>query len=373
MPYSIVIAQPARVPEAFEMDDDGAVQSQAAALLYFGMLFKPPHLMTRYKRPRWDHENIPLEDLDLVGIPRRIVRQEVEVPPGYLLLTNTIQEIEKENALPPATMIPGGFGQPIDNKFIGGLQLKYATKFFETRGADTLFKLLAVSLHHRDELVRVSAAVSYLDAVDGSFIPRPEFHGDLDALVFVLVRGTISVEPLIRDVAATALARLLPEHPALKRLSKNPDENGESEPAHTSLIIHGTWARNDTWWQPGGDFHSYILQSVDPSVYSGADRFAWSGGYSDQARALGALDLAAWVQNKGLASPDFFAHSHGGSVVMLANRVMDAGRMVLLACPVHRYKYWPNFGHVNRVISVRVRLSCHSRRSGRPAIQSSPD
>lgn len=356
MPYSTVINEPPRVPDAFGIDSDAAVQAQAACLLYLGVLFEPSHILARYKQTPADHESVPIEDLELLGIPGDIIHLNVEVFPEHLLLAEATKEIEKENSLPPATISSVGIGEPIDAKLISDLQIKYVIQFFESRESKALFKLLAVSLRHPDELVRVAAATSYLDAVDGFIVPRADFYSEIARVVSILVRGTTSEEPLIRDVAATALARILPEHPALQRLLPETIQTGGGEPAHTSLIIHGTWARRATWWQPGGDFHSYILQSVDPSVYSGSDRFDWSGGYSDHARALGALDLCNWIQNKGLDSPDFFAHSHGCSVVLLANRTIDIGRMVLLACPVHRNKYWPNFGRVHSVVSVRVHM-----------------
>ncbi|PTQ83094.1 hypothetical protein C8R21_10297 [Nitrosospira multiformis] len=356
MPYSTVVDKPLRIPDAFSMDNDIAAQSQAAFLLYAGILFKPTHILARYRKRPPDPESVPPEDLESLGIPPDVAKMGIEVSPENLLLTELINEIEKENALSPGTISGTLIGQPIYAKPISELQTKYTVQFFEIRDAQSLLRLLAVSLHHSDELVRVAAAISYLDAVDGFFIPHPTFQGDMERLVSILALGTASKELLIRDVAATALARILPEHPALVPLLQNTDYGGEGEPAHTSLIIHGTWARTASWWQPGGDFHTYILQSVDPSVYSGSDRFEWSGGYSDQARALAALTLTAWVQGKGLESPDFFAHSHGANVVLLANQAIDIGRMVLLACPVHPHKYWPNFGHVNRVVSVRVRL-----------------
>ncbi|HEU4853736.1 MAG TPA: hypothetical protein VFS89_00415 [Nitrosospira sp.] len=356
MPYSTVVDKPPRIPDAFNIDNDAAAQSQAAFLLYVGVLFKPTHILARYRKRQPDPEGIPPEDLESLGIPPDVIKVSIEVSPEDLLLTELINEIEKENALSSGTISGTPIGEPIYAKPIAELQTKYTVQFFETRDAKPLLRLLAVSLHHPDELVRVAAAISYLDAVDGFFIPHPTFQGDMERLVSILVRGTASKELLIRDVAATALARILPEHPALLPLLQNTDYGGEGEPAHTSLIIHGTWARTASWWQPGGDFHTYILESVDPSVYSGSDRFDWSGGYSDPARDLAALTLTAWVQGKGLESPDFFAHSHGANVVLLANQAIDIGRMVLLACPVHRNKYWPNFGYVNRVVSVRVRL-----------------
>src|SRR5687768_8047068 len=215
MPYSTVVDKPPRIPDAFNMDNDAAAQSQAAFLLYVGVLFKPTHILARYRKRPPDPESVPPEDLESLGIPPYVVKVDIEVSPENLLLTELINEIEKENALSPGTISGTLIGQPIYAKPISELQTKYTVQFFEIRDAQSLLRLLAVSLHHSDELVRVAAAISYLDAVDGFFIPHPTFQGDMERLVSILALGTASRELLIRDVAATALGRILPEHPAL--------------------------------------------------------------------------------------------------------------------------------------------------------------
>ncbi len=126
------------------------------------------------------------------------------------------------------------------------------------------------------------------------------------------------------------------------------------------MIVHGTWARGNSWWQPGGDFHTYVSTQVPTTkysapLYSQPDRFEWSGGWSDAARAVGAQDLVAWVQNHTLNDLDLFTHSHGGSISMLASHQgIDIGKLILLSCPVHWPKYCPDFAHVQTVISIRV-------------------
>jgi hypothetical protein len=56
--------------------------------------------------------------------------------------------------------------------------------------------------------------------------------------------------------------------------------------------------------------------------------------------------------------PDLFAHSHGGSVAMLASKHhgLALGELVLLSCPVHAHKYMPDFNSVTKVVSIRVHL-----------------
>jgi pimeloyl-ACP methyl ester carboxylesterase len=126
---------------------------------------------------------------------------------------------------------------------------------------------------------------------------------------------------------------------------------------HTSLLVHGTWARNDSWWQPGGSLHAYLLPVILPDLYAGADRFDWSGGYSDAARLIGANDLQLWLTNRSVINPLLMGHSHGASVVLLASQLgVGMREAVLLSCPVHWTKYSPNFSIVTKVVSVRVHL-----------------
>ena len=60
--------------------------------------------------------------------------------------------------------------------------------------------------------------------------------------------------------------------------------------------------------------------------------------------------------DQGLQLPDFFAHSHGGTVANLATRAgAEFQRLVLLGWPVHT-QWFPDFIQVTRIIDVRVRL-----------------
>jgi pimeloyl-ACP methyl ester carboxylesterase len=107
----------------------------------------------------------------------------------------------------------------------------------------------------------------------------------------------------------------------------------------------------------GGDFHEYLRAEVRPDLYSAADRFEWSGGWSDTARALGAADLRTWVDTRGLEGLDLFTHSHGGSVAMLASQGgLTIGELVMLSCPVHVQEYLPDFTRVSRAVSIRVHM-----------------
>ena len=222
-----------------------------------------------------------------------------------------------------------------------------AGAFYRDTSHETAGALIEVALRHPHELVRVAAAASYLPV-----------SADPSGAIRILARAVHSRDPLTRDVAATALARVDPRHPVLAPLLGTRPRRSTRRRSRTSLLVHGTWARTAAWWQPpSGDFWRYVQSDVDPNLYGAQDRFDWSGGYSDAARALGGAQLNTWVQQHNLAGLDLFAHSHGGSVAMMSSQAgTSVGRMVLLSCPVHWPKYTPAFNRVTHVISIRVHL-----------------
>jgi hypothetical protein len=223
-----------------------------------------------------------------------------------------------------------------------------ARDHFREPTAATAGSLMEACLRHPHELVRVAAATAYHD--------RSSEPGKLTT---ILEQGTRSVDLLIRQLAATALAQVTPDNARLRDLQRSSGRVAGAAGAgsDTAMIVHGTWALGATWWQPGGDFHSYVLQELRPDLYNGDKRFAWSGGHSDAARALGADDLLAWVDRYNEQGLDLFTHSHGGSVAMLAsNKGLQIGELALLSCPVHVPKYQPEFSQVKKVVSIRVRL-----------------
>jgi pimeloyl-ACP methyl ester carboxylesterase len=234
-----------------------------------------------------------------------------------------------------------------------GLQMRrrrissLAKAFHDKPHPRTAAQLLEGCLHHPAELIRVAAASTYFDLTT-----------DQKDLLNILVQGTRSKDPLVAEVAATTLAHVSPDHPRLAKLSPPSRRKTKRAAAHTSLLVHGTWARTQTWWQPGWSFHHYILTSVCNDLYAAPDRFEWSGGYSNQARNLAGTDLANWLTAHNAQDATLFAHSHGGSVAMLASHApsVAVGKLVLLACPVHVPQYLPDFASVGETISVHVHL-----------------
>jgi hypothetical protein len=200
-------------------------------------------------------------------------------------------------------------------------------------------------LRHPQPLVRAAAAISYFGLTS-----------EPSRLIRILEDCTRNDDELVRAVAATGLARLAPESPRLLQLRRQPRRRRLGRSAHTSLLIHGTWAANEQWWKPGGNFHSYLLNGIRPDLYAGADAFSWSGIYSEAARAIAATELQGWLAGHGIQTPYLLTHSHGGSVAMLATQNgLNTGPLVLLSCPVHAI-YMPDFARTGRVVSIRVKL-----------------
>lgn len=338
---------PVAGPQAFrDMQKRDHVMSQAATLLLIGAQMRGDAVAPdpgpggsarsmRAARPGAP-AGVPASDLRRLGFPR--------LAPGTpRFRPETLQRVAGVRFAGARAAGPSRS----DQRAAAVAVRRAANAFYRDTSHETAAALLEVSLRHPQELVRVTAAASYIPVTTD---PAPALS--------ILERGARSRDPLTREVAATALGRLDPRNPALAPLLESRRRTSRARPSHTALLVHGTWARSSSWWQPpNGDFWSYYRAQVDPTLYGAADRFEWSGGYSDAARALAGNDLHTWVDGHGLDGLDLIGHSHGANVIMLANQAgTHVARMILLSCPVHWPKYTPDFMRVARVISIRVHL-----------------
>ncbi len=221
-----------------------------------------------------------------------------------------------------------------------------AEKLFAKPVATNAADLFALCLDHPKQLVRIAAAISSM-----RLTTRPQQN------VKILVDGLKSPDQLERAVAATGLARFYPDHRALRPLSRGKSAPRVKKPRETVMLIHGTWASDSAWYQPGGDFHKHI-KALRPDLYGAADFFKWSGGWSDGARLDGATALKQWVESRNESGLDLVAHSHGANAVLKATELgLRIGKAVLLSCPVHVDKYFPNFANVQTpLFAVRVHM-----------------
>ena len=336
MPFQIV-RQPVASPLSFSRSDDAAILTQAAVLLATGAQLRGDNKRFRLAPAGISSGSAPLldEDLKLLGLPA------LAESPGRIDSAHNRQLLFSRYKLPIPTQAVLTETAIEDKNVFGDV----ARIHFSEGSSKSAIDMMELCLRHPNELVRVSAAAAY-----------SEHSSELDRLVRILEAGTRSAENLLRSISPTALSFAAPDHPRLREMQGIAGRPGATGAGDTTMLIHGTWAQNSPWWQPGGDFHTYILQSVRPDLYSKPDRFGWSGGYSDAARTLAATDLVSWVQNHNEQGLDLITHSHGGNVAFLATQNgLDLGELILLSCPVHVPKYQPDMAHVHKkVVSIRV-------------------
>ena len=330
MPYEEV-PEPISAKEAFGLLDSTAVQSQAALLLLLGIQAGSDSEEAQEKKlsdiiPKEDRDKFPFPPL--LSSPRELFAGEdirTRLTRGYLSRGESWKKVSRKRR---QEILP----ELVDNLYRRQTRLAAA-------------ELTEACLFHQDPLVRVAAAASHV-----------ELSSEWGRPISILEQGTHEQDSLVRDVAATALARIVPNHPRLVELVTPILVGKSGEPSHTSLLVHGTWAQSSLWWQPGGNFHTYLLNNVRNDLYNnGQNIFSWSGLYSDPARQIGAQDLINWINTHNMGGLDhLFAHSHGGSVAMLASQGgLTINKLILLSCPAHS-QYMPNFKNVGRVISIHV-------------------
>jgi hypothetical protein len=336
MPFEPVEA-PIPSPEAFRREGDAATLSTAAALLYLGYRLRgDEQALSARRRDAFGERG----DVTTLAFPEDDVEAALGIPP-IRASWERIHPTEARKRLADAGLRPEDTQRP-DRDVIADV----AERFHEGPTPPRAAELFEASLAHPAELVRVAAASSYLALTSDPGRPLE-----------VLRTALRNEDRLTQEVAATSLARFAPEDESLARLLVEGQTPEGGAPSTTCIIVHGTWARNSEWWQPGGDFHDYFKAKVCPDVYSAPDRFFWSGGYSPAARAQGAVDLRNWVAAHKLNGLDVFTHSHGGSVAMLATHGPLALReLVLLSCPVDVTKYLPRFAGIGKIVSIQVHL-----------------
>ena len=316
MPYRAV-TKPIPFPRAFGATSDAAILSQAAILL----LMEPGLRRNRAMLAQYQSARRTLRVPSVSAAGRRV----------------KVEEVESQLRLGPL----GSERQSLPATRFRRLASAFGTKPNLVAAAS----LMEACLRHPHPLVRSAAAISYFGLTS-----------EPSRLIGILEDCTRSEDELVRAVAATGLARLAPESPRLLELRKAPPRRRRGSSAHTSLLVHGTWAANEQWWKPGGGFHSYLLNGIRPDLYANADAFSWSGAYSEAARAIAAMELQAWLAAHAIQNPYLLTHSHGGSVAMLATQNgLDTGPLVLLSCPVHPI-YMPDFSRTGPVVSIRVKL-----------------
>ena len=321
------VKQPIPGPLAFQNDDSDSTLSQSAFLLL-------------------------LSD-QLTRNFRGLVREGDDDGASAILQVPELRPLEKrrEYGVTEYQMFQSGSVENFSNsrhlnEFPRESVKKMIDQVYKERNSLAVLALMEACLDHPDPLVRVSSAVA-----------QSRIYAEQGRFISIIEQVVQAKDELPQRMALTALHHLVPNHPQFDK-SNEPESKDESpEESTISLLVHGTFGREDdpSWWQPQGDFHDYIKQSVAPDLYSQNDYYKWSGGYSDNARKVAAKDLLDWSSKQPRLN-HVFAHSHGGNVAMLATRrglCMD--KLVLMSCPFDR-RYSPNYNNVPDVVSIRVRF-----------------
>lgn len=222
---------------------------------------------------------------------------------------------------------------------------KVAREVYERPSLKAAAALFEAAMRSPHPLVAVAGAAGARETTR----LRPRIRKTLDS-------ATRSKDRLVSRLALAAISHIGPmESIAGKKVIKRPRSRKRRRKSNTAVITHGTFAANGTWYRPGGDFYE-ALKAKRPDLDLHDQSFRWTGAYSDMARRADAELLRQWVPDQGLSLPDFFAHSHGGTVAHLATRKgVHFDRLVLMGWPVHE-KWFPDFTKVKRIIDVRVRL-----------------
>jgi len=116
------------------------------------------------------------------------------------------------------------------------------------------------------------------------------------------------------------------------------------------IVIHGTWATQERWYMPGGDFFDALEKNAQQQQAT-VIPYRWSGMNNYKDRIYAAKGLVQLIQR---CSPDtticLVSHSHGGNVGIIASQLLACipGNtnhihfFYALGTPVSRKNYQPN-------------------------------
>ena len=232
----------------------------------------------------------------------------------------------------------------MDDVVLTTQQRKYQSSIAQQRRSnetieDAALRQLAIGMFDNQPVPRACSAYAYYQATGSDFAVIPVLEEclqseDVDAFEVAAHCAFNVKKSLVKPFEGT-IQDDQPNSPALALV-----------PSRT-VIIHGTWAKKQDWYKPGGDFHTYILNNVYPDVYGDPDFFFWSGGYSHARRRDAANKLVSWVNHHPCGTLRLMAHSHGANVVNIATKMgLQACTLIHLSPPV-RPEYLPDISNVS--------------------------
>lgn len=122
------------------------------------------------------------------------------------------------------------------------------------------------------------------------------------------------------------------------------------------IIVHGTWAQQESWAQPGGDFFENLWNNVGHNA--SISSYSWSGKNSNTERQRAAHTLATQLNKLPKdTSIRLIAHSHGANVCFLASQLLEnSGKIIktiyALGAPIDHARYQPNMNIINQIYNI---------------------
>ena len=242
------VTEPIAGQEAFSQRNSAGFQSQAAFLLVLGNQIGPDN--------QNETEEDSLEDEAQLGLPspsRLGSRLALEDLQGRLAKTR-----------PEFRALLESRSAEVRHEIVNDLLVSMVNALYTEPTPRAAVELMEVCMFHEDPLVQVAAAASRLHCL----VER--------ASSFALLEHWALGEDasLARQVAAAALAQVLRESVPVQPIRMAAAQQTQSARLSCSVLVHGTFAADAAWWQPGAPFHAYLSSNVRPNLYGGATRFS---------------------------------------------------------------------------------------------------
>ena len=125
-----------------------------------------------------------------------------------------------------------------------------------------------------------------------------------------------------------------------------------------SIIIHGTWGIESSWYLPGGEFFEAYQEAAHVCADHYCCTFSWSGKNSHEARIMAAQQLSYLIESYDPATTVIIvAHSHGANVAFLASQLLgyepthSIDTIYALGAPINMELYAPDMKVVQQVVN----------------------
>ncbi len=128
------------------------------------------------------------------------------------------------------------------------------------------------------------------------------------------------------------------------------------------IIIHGTWAQNESWYRPSGEFFQAVQSSAQElDIVDEVISFTWSGKLGDGAHYQAACDLAYVIMKYDFVI--LVAHSHGVTIGLISSHILSENisncvnyekidKFYALGAPIHELTVTPNLNVIKKFYNL---------------------